>query len=619
MASVSSLGVGSGLDLQTLVDGLVASEQQLRLGRLANREAIATERISAYGLLKSSVSLFNDSLSSLANIGTFQARNVTSSNEDAFSISASANASLGSYSIEVIEAGESQSLTGTGFVDVTNAAISSADTAIGGGTLTIQQGGNPSFAVTINSASSSLNDIVTAINESEDNTGVEAAIINADSGPVLVINAVDAGTDNQITITVDDVDTNDTDALGLSQLTFDAADIPGSNLTQATAAVNAQITVNGQTVTSTSGRTFDDVVTGVAITAIAETTAAGTVSITEDTQKAVEAVNEFIESFNALSTSVGDLGRGGSEDGSSAGVLVGDSVLRNLSSQLRRTIFTAVDDTQPEGVRTLSDLGISVDRDGQLSLDSTKLNDLLTSNFDDVARLLAADGNAISQNQQLQSVNFDTVSSIVGEGQLAITVGEESFTVDISNGAANDTLQGIRDAINSATDNAGVTASIVLVDDGAGGTDAQIILTADEVGTESAISVAVTDNDGNNTDLTGLSQLATENLSETVAATLDAPEGVIVRLQAVISGFLGGGGQQGIIDARTDGLNEDIDRIGDERVVQEARLISFQDRLTAQFASLDLLVANLQSNGNFLLSQLNSIAQISNSRNSNSN
>ena len=249
----------------------------------------------------------------------------------------------------------------------------------------------------------------------------------------MVINATEAGTDNQIKITVDDVDGNDTDALGLSQLTFDVADIPGSNLTQATAALNAQITVNGQTVTSTSGRTFADVVTGVSVTAITETTAAGTATISQNTQQAVDAVNEFIESFNSLVDSINDLGRAGSEDGATtAGVLVGDSVLRTLSAQLRGTIFSTIDETQPEGVRTLSDLGIRIDRDGKLSLDSSDFNDLLESNFDDVARLLAADGNAITQNQQLRSDNFDTVSTVVGTGDITITVGEDSFTVNIT-------------------------------------------------------------------------------------------------------------------------------------------------------------------------------------------
>ncbi|MBT5292648.1 MAG: flagellar filament capping protein FliD, partial [Cellvibrionales bacterium] len=130
------------------------------------------------------------------------------------------------------------------------------------------------------------------------------------------------------------------------------------------------------------------------------------------------------------------------------------------------------------------------------------------------------------------------------------------------------------------------------------------ILTADEAGPDAAISLLV----------------GAEYFTEITPAEIDTSEGVITRLQSVIEGFLGGSGQQGIIDARTEGLNLDVERIGDERLVQEQRLIAFQDRLTAQFASLDLLVANLQSNGNFLLSQLNSISQISsNNNNRNSN
>ncbi len=616
MASVSSLGVGSGLDLQTLVDGLVASEQQVRLGGLDVREAIATERISAYGLLKSAVSLFDSSLTSLGDIATFQARTASSSDNEAFTVSAALNAGLGSYSVDVIAAGQAQSLTSSSFVDVTNTAISSANIGIGGGTLEIQQAGGASFSVSIDSTASSLNDIAAAINSAAGNSGVEATVINADSGPVLVINASEVGKDNEITIIVDDIDGDDTNAQGLSQLTFDINDIAGSNLTQSAEALNAQISINSQTITSTSGNTFADVVSGVTVTALAETTETGTISIAKNTGQAVGAVNEFIASFNELVTSISDLGRGSTEEGAGAGILVGDSVLRTLSSQLRRSIFTSVDLTQPLGVRTLSDLGISIDRDGQLALDTEQFNALLESNFDDVARLLAADGNAIAQNQQLQSVNFDTVSTAVGEGQLAITVGEDSFTVDISVGAANNTVQGIRDAINAAVDNIGVTASIVLVEDGLGGTDAQLILTADDAGDDGAITIAVTDNDGNDTDVSGLSQLASDNLTVLTASQLDASEGVILRLQAVVDDFLGGNGEQGIIDTRTEGLNTEVERIGDERLQQQTRLLAFQDRLTAQYASLDLLVANLQSNGNFLLSQLNSIAQISNSTNS---
>jgi flagellar hook-associated protein 2 len=617
MASVSSLGVGSGIDLQSLVEGLVESETQSRLGRLDVREAIATERLSAYGLLKSSVAIFDNALSSLGNISTFQGRLAKSSDEEAFTVSASENAGLGSYAIEVTNAGAAHSLTAAGLVDVTNTVISSADTAIGGGSLLIQQGAAPSFAVTISPAASSLNQIAEAINLADGNTGVTASVINADSGPVLVINASDTGTENQITITVDDIDGDDTNAQGLSQLTFDALDLPGSNLNQQTIALDTEITVNGLAVSSASGNTFSNVINGVTITALAETTAAGTATVTKNTQQATTAVNEFVDSFNELVTTISDLGRGSVEDSESAGVLVGDSVLRSLGSSIRRVIFNSIDATQPAGVQSLSDIGVQFNRDGKLTLDSAKFNELLESNFDDVARLLAADGEPIAQNQQLQSVSFDTVSTVVGEGQLLITTGETNFTVDISVGAGNTTVQGIRDAINNAVDNTGVTASIILEDDGAGGTDARLILASDSAGESATVTIAVTDSDANNTDLLGLSQLASENLTELVAAEIDAPEGIIVRLQSALDSFLGGIGEKGVIDTRTEGLNRDIDRIQDTRVNEERRLENFEARLVAQFSSLDLLVANLKSSGDFLLSQLNAASNITLNRNSN--
>ena len=202
MDTVSSLGVGSGIDLQSLVDGLVSDERQTRLTRLDVREGAATEKISAYGFLKSTVSEFNASITTLSSISTFQVRSAISSDTDAFSVSASLDAAVGTYAVDVLSEGTAQVLSRTSFVDVTNQAIVSADTQIGGGTLQIQQGSQPSFAVEITSAASSLNDIAAAINSADGNTGVEASVINADSGPVLVINAVEVGEDNAITITV---------------------------------------------------------------------------------------------------------------------------------------------------------------------------------------------------------------------------------------------------------------------------------------------------------------------------------------------------------------------------------------------------------------------------------
>ncbi len=114
--------------------------------------------------------------------------------------------------------------------------------------------------------------------------------------------------------------------------------------------------------------------------------------------------------------------------------------------------------------------------------------------------------------QKLASSGFAAADTPVGTGSLTLSVGGNAFTVGID--ASNNTLAGIRDAINQAADNTGVSASIVNVDDGAGGTVSRLILTARETGTANAIGVSISDDDGNNTDAAGLSALA---FSEQVA------------------------------------------------------------------------------------------------------
>lgn len=127
----------------------------------------------------------------------------------------------------------------------------------------------------------------------------------------------------------------------------------------------------------------------------------------------------------------------------------------------------------------------------------------------------------VAQNHKLSSTGFADASAVVGQGTLTISQGAGSFNVSID--ATNNSLSGIRDAINNAVGNAGITASIINVDDGFGGTESRLVLTANEAGAANAISVAVNDSgDGNNLDAVGLSQLshtgAALNLSQLSAA-----------------------------------------------------------------------------------------------------
>ena len=111
---------------------------------------------------------------------------------------------------------------------------------------------------------------------------------------------------------------------------------------------------------------------GVSITALSQTTVAETASISKNTQSIADNLNSFVQAFNDLNKTISELGNAGLGD-ESAGLLVGDSLIRSLSSQLRRTIFTK-HIALPAGVQTLSDVGIQFDREGNLSLDRAKLD-----------------------------------------------------------------------------------------------------------------------------------------------------------------------------------------------------------------------------------------------------
>ncbi|NNC54696.1 MAG: flagellar filament capping protein FliD, partial [Pseudomonadales bacterium] len=339
---------------------------------------------------KNAVSQFNGTLTSLGDIATFQSRNVAVTDEDAFTVTADGDAALGSFTVDVLNTGAAQLLVGSGLLDSGGAALANTSTNIGGGTLTIGQGAQPSFNVDIDAANSSLNDIADAINNAEGNTGVQASVVNSDAGPSIVISASDVGSDNEIYVVVSDLDGNDTDAQGLSQLTFDASDIPGSNLAQQTAAADAQISVNGLTVTSTDGNVFSDAIEGVSITALQLTTATGSATITNDTSAVNTALSSFVDEFNNLIDIIDELSQVSTEnDVVSAGVLVGDSVTRSIESQLRRIVFTEFSEGQPLGIRNFSDIGVRFNDAGKLDLETSVLDEALNDDFDAVASLLA--------------------------------------------------------------------------------------------------------------------------------------------------------------------------------------------------------------------------------------
>ena len=267
MASIGSLGVGSGLDLETLVTKLISAEGTPRINSLATKEANIQADISAFGSLKSALDKFRSAVATLADASALQARTVSTGNSKYFSASAGESAVSGQYAVQVLNTARAQKLVST-------ADFANASALVGAGTLTISVG-SASFQVTT-TASTTIAELKALINDAADNAGVSASLLvvardplNAAAGTVarLALATDETGTANGIGITVSDADANDTDALGLSRFYFSSGDIANSQLDEQQAAADARIAVDGLTAFS-STNVFSDVIDGVTITAL---------------------------------------------------------------------------------------------------------------------------------------------------------------------------------------------------------------------------------------------------------------------------------------------------------------------------------------------------------------
>ena len=578
---VSALGAGSGLDLANLVSGLVAAEGSGKNAILDSREFAVQTDISAYGTFKSALSEFNSAINDLGNSSKFQARKATSSDSSMFTVSASIDAAPTTVNIDVVAIATAHTLT--------SLQETSTNIHIGGGSLTIALGSD-SFTLDIPSGASTLNDIRDAINSDNDNVGVTASVINTDAGAQLILTSNKLGTDNTITVTADDDDGNDIDTSGLSRLVNMAS----------TAAIDGQIKVNNQLVTNTSGNTYSDVIDGVTINALEVTTDTETLAVSLDKGSVKTSVKDFIEAYNSLRQSIAESTSYNADSGQ-AGPLLGDALVRGVSSQVYSLLTSKIEGVDSDK-DTLTEMGIGFSNNGDLVLDNTLFDAALDDNFNDIGLFFAGTGTAIPQQHTLGSATFAATSTVIGNGDLTIGVGEDSFTVNIANGV-NDTVQQIADAVNNAADNKGVTASVVAVTGGY-----QLLLSSDAKGGDSALKITVAnDGDTNQTDASGLSQLVYDteslvtNISELQASTRPGVTGIASNISDLLDEYLG---FQGILTEKTNVLDAQLKSISEDRIQLSDYIIKYEAELTARFSALDGLVAQLNTTGAFLSTQL---------------
>ena len=396
---IASPGIGSGLDINSLVSQLVAAEGQPKSARLAQLEVSTQAKISAFGLLKSSASDLAASIDGLKALNTFDGRSAQSGDLTVFTASASSTAAVAGYSIEVTSLAGSQKLVSGGFAATTD--------TVGSGVLTIGSG-TKQASITITAGTDTLADVRDAINLASEQSGVSATIITVDDGMggsenKLLLSAEETGTANAITVTVDDDDLNDTDNLGLSQLVYDPIGGGTTNLSVATAATDAVIQVDNQTITRSSN-TISDAIDGVTLNLVsADPGSTTTLTVGRNASASRAAIENFVTRFNALQANIAELTKFDAETGE-RGTLLGNATLLTLGNQIRRELTDSVLGAHPD-LKTLSDLGLSIQLDGSLEVDSTKLDAALADNPDGVATLFTSfDGIAVTLDAALDGI-----------------------------------------------------------------------------------------------------------------------------------------------------------------------------------------------------------------------
>ncbi|WP_313309677.1 flagellar filament capping protein FliD [Stutzerimonas nitrititolerans] len=384
-------GIGSGMDIDAMVGALVAAEKAPKEAQLNRLETATTTKISALGTLRTALSSFQTALKDLNDIKLFENRSAKSSNTDLLTATASKTAQSGTYSVKV-----EQLATGS---KTATKALEGGFTTSAAGTLTVKVGSGEDINVEIEEGAS-LTQVKDALNAALKDSGVSANLLTDPStGKTrLVMSSSNTGEGKDVSITA---------SAGLEAFTIDTANKAtaeeGGWLEQAQ---NAKFTIDGLALESATNKVEGaipdvtlDLVAADKDKSITVTVAQDQEGVTANIKKFVDAYNNLIKTTNSL-TKVTKVG----EDGTPlTGGLVGDSSVRSILSGIQNELISA---GGSDGVRLLSDLGITTQKDGTLGIDDKKLKTALENNFDAVGSFFTGDTGLMSRlNNRVDGFN----------------------------------------------------------------------------------------------------------------------------------------------------------------------------------------------------------------------
>lgn len=655
MASISSLGIGSGVLTSDLVDQLVAAERAPTEERLTQKTEQTQSLISAYGTLRSAITELRLPMRQLSAPDNLKAFSASSSNEDIAVSVDSTKASRGTYSVEVTSLAGAQALASRDVFADRDA------TSVGQGRLTLNVG-DKTTNITIDSSNDTLQGLANAINDSD--AGVSAGVIDTGDGFQLVLSADETGTANAVSISVvDDSVGTGTDNQGLSRFAFNSGMDADSGLRETIAATDAVMEINGVEVTRATN-SFENVIDGLTFDLTA--TGSSVIKVQQDLGAVADRVQGFVDKFNALQSTIDSLAGFNAEAGVGS-LLTGDSTVRSIQNQLRQALTGVVPGLENSAVRSLADVGVTTNFEtGGLDFDRERFEEQLKSNPDDVTALFAEQGRTTDSqvefvrsglNTEPGTYNINVTQAATQGGLLAGTALSGGITIDETNdeislevngetsvslqltqqtyASAQELVDEIQSQLNSnnALNAAGSSVQVGLDSNG------RLSFTSGDYGSDSSVTLnsaesAATFGLGSVTTTTGLDVAGTiggraaegdgqvlflgngnggaSGLQVRILGDETGNRGSIAFIEGVaestvnlVSSFVG---VDGAIESRTESLNRDLEQIQESQARLEERIAAYRERLVSQFTAADSLISQLNSTQEFVSQQLAALA-----------
>ena len=395
-----STSLGQGIDVQQFVT-LALSDDQANITNLQNTQSILNAQTTALAKITADLNNLQSAVFALNDpLGAVASQTATSSNSNVLGATAASSAVPGVHTVVVT----SLATTSSYYSD----PVTTSSTPLATGSFQFQVGANGPVTVTVDSTNNTLDGLAAAINNL--GAGVRASVITDANGARLALVSETTGASGDITVS------NNT---------------TGLNFTKAVTGANAALTVDGVPISSASN-SVSNVINGVTLTLVAPAPASPiTLTVSPDTTQAADAINKFVAAYN---TAIADINAqfNVASDGTGGGPLEADGSLREAQSSLLSAISYSISGNS--GIVNLAALGVNLNNDGTLTVDSGALNSALSSNFAGVQTFLQSTTGGFANNLSSVLTNLtDPSAGVLGLDASGISQSSRDLGQQISN------------------------------------------------------------------------------------------------------------------------------------------------------------------------------------------